>query len=70
MSSEQASVNTCQLLRDNGRVSSRKGDNGAVLSSLSKKACRSRRLQSEQRNDQYIDWYRSRLLYISGRSPV
>ena len=44
-SSEQASVNTCQSLRDDGRVSSeRKEDSGAVLSSTSEMASRSRGL--------------------------
>ena len=70
VSSKQVGVDTCQLLRDNGRVLSRKGDSGIVLSSSSKKASRSRRLWSEWRNDQHIDWCRSRLSYIDGRSPL
>ena len=48
-SNEQASINTCRLLRDDDKVSSRKGDSGAVLSSTSKKAFRSKRLWSERR---------------------
>ena len=36
-------------LRDNGGVSSRKGDSGAVLSSTSGKASKSDRLQSKRR---------------------
>ena len=67
-SGKQASVNTCWLLRDNGRVSSRKEDSGAVLSSSSEKASRSRKLQSEQKNDQHVDWCRSRLRYMNERS--
>ena len=38
---QQAMVDTCRLLRDDGRVSSRKEDSGTVLSSSSKKASRS-----------------------------
>ena len=42
VSSEQASVNTCQSLRDNGGVSSeKKGDGGTVPSSASEMASRS-----------------------------
>ena len=41
-------VNTCQLSRDDGRVSFRKGDSGTVLSSVSKKASRSDELQSKR----------------------
>ena len=69
VSGKQASVDICQLSRDDGRVSSRKGDSGTVLSSSNKKASRSRRLQSEQKDNQHIDWCRSRLRYINGRSP-
>ena len=36
----------------------------------SKMASRSRRLQSEWKDDQHIDWCRSRLRYMSGRSPL
>ena len=49
VSGKQATVNTCQLLRDNNWVLSRKGDSGTVLSSASKKASRSDKLWSERR---------------------
>ena len=48
-SSKWATVDTCQLLKDDGKVSSRKGDSGTVLSSSSKKGPRSGGLQSEER---------------------
>ena len=51
MSSEQASVDSCQLLRDNGRISSGKGDSDAVLSSSSEKTSRRRGLQIKVRKD-------------------
>ena len=69
-SSKQATVNTCQILRDNGKVSSRKGDSGIVLSSSSEKTSRSRELWSEQKIDWHVDWCRSRLRYINRRSPL
>ena len=47
MSDKQASVDTCRLPRNNDRVLSRKGDSGAVLSSASKEASKSKELQSE-----------------------
>ena len=49
VSDEWANVDACWLLRDDDEVSSRKGDSGAVLSSMSKKAFRSEKLQSERR---------------------
>ena len=70
VSSKWASVDTCQLLKDNGGVSSRKRDSGTVLSSSSEKASRSRRPWSEQKDDQHIDWCRSRLRYMTRRSPL
>ena len=55
MSGKQASVNTCQLLRNNGGVLSRQGDSGGALSSLSEMASRSRRLQRKWKDDQHVD---------------
>ena len=49
VSSEQADVNTCQLGRDNDRVSSKEEGNGEVLPKSRKKASRSKELQSERR---------------------
>ena len=48
-SSEQAKVDTCQLIRVDGRVSFKEEGSGAVLPKLSKKASRSDELRSEQR---------------------
>ena len=67
-SSKRASVDTCWLLRDNVRVSFRKGDSGIVLSSSSEKAFKSRGLQRKGKIDWHIDWCRSRLKYINRRS--
>ena len=41
VSGEQATVDTCRLLRNNGEVLSREGNSDAVLSSSTKKAFRS-----------------------------
>ena len=49
MSGEQARVNDCQLLRDNGGVLSKKEGSKAVLSNASEEVSRSKRLQSERR---------------------
>ena len=49
VSGEQATVDTCRLPRDDDRVSSRKGDSGIILSSASKRAFRSDKLQNERR---------------------
>ena len=48
----------------------RKGDGGGVLSSISEMAYRSGGLGSKRKDDQHIDWCRSRLRYKSGRSPL
>ena len=64
------SVDTCRPSRDDDRVSSGKGDSGTVLSSSSRKVFRSGGLQSKQKDDQHVDWCRSRLRYMNRRSPL
>ena len=48
----------------------RKGDGGRVPSSAGEMTSRSRRLQSEQKDDQHIDWCRSRLKVHKREKPV
>ena len=70
MSSERAKIDTCQSTRDNGGVSSRKGRQWHSPVLVEQEGFQKQLASKQAKIDQHMDWCRSRLKYISGRSPV